>query len=349
MDDIDDFPDAPGPIMGTSTAAGMSASGRPLRTAAAAAADRDWAATASGGTPRIRAPAARPPPAGTTDATTAVTTTPPIADATLNTQDGVSSTSLEGDGGAGVVVVASPQHPAIAPSPVATPAASFGLIAAAPSRGFSGASSGPAPRRTRGTPNARRTPARARSGRGALRPPRFPPLDLRAPTPWTRPAADPDGAGVDEVADASDDRNDSLPDLEYEPWEQVTTGNHLVDGEREPLIDITEPDLRAPAPGRARLNAGALVLSTGRPLSVPPQHAPVPAARRNPTLSLPPSTDGLMHNCVQDFQISARLGLLRASRAGAALNFNISCAPSALELLGVPPAAARIFFLQPAS
>ena len=77
--------------MGASTAAGMSTSGKPLRTAAAA--DRDWAVTASGETPRIRVPVPRPSPAGTTDATTVASTSPPIPDVTLNTLDVVPSTA----------------------------------------------------------------------------------------------------------------------------------------------------------------------------------------------------------------------------------------------------------------
>ena len=44
---------------------------------------------------------------------------------------------------------------------------------------------------------------------------------------------------------------------------------------------------------------------------------------------------------------SARMGLLRASRVGAALDFHIPSPPTAQELLGVSPAAARAIFCSP--
>jgi hypothetical protein len=122
-----------------------------------------------------------------------------------------------------------------------------------------------------------------------------------------------------------------------------------VRGGPELLIDITEldPGPGTSAPGPARLVARAFARGMSRALELTDQRVPGSSATRAPTSLFRPPAEFPAYNGDQDPMIAARLGLLCASHIGAVLNFNISRAPTALELLGVPPATTRIIFCSP--
>ncbi len=102
--------------------------------------------------------------------------------------------------------------------------------------------------------------------------------------------------------------------------------------------------------GRARPVASALARGSGGPLEAPPQRAPVPPARRNPTLRLPPSADGLMHNGTGSPDTCAARAAAYVARRGCPQLQHFSCSIRTRALgsaAGPAPAAARIIFCSP--
>ncbi len=152
-----------------------------------------------------------------------------------------------------------------------------------------------------------------------------------------RPPSTTAGAGAPgsdfEVDDyvVDDDDNDSVQCIDPEPSDGSPAGGVF-------------PPARDPA-----------ALSSG---GVPPQggsapgvsafdslHPASPRARAAPRVSWAPSSAPPAP--ALDPRATARLGLLRASRTEAALDFASVTGPSAAELLSVQPAAARVLFYAP--
>ena len=191
--------------------------------------------------------------------------------------------------------------------------------------------------------------ARPRRGGGSSafgRRPRLPSLTFTSLPSWTRPgpagpslpsAGDPAPAsGTDPAVDDynDDDDTDSVQCMDPAPSAASPTGGIFF-----PAPGPRDPALLSPGGG-----APPGVAAPGVPPidSLHPAPARVHAA---PRVTWAPSTAPSAP--APDPRVTARLGLLRASRTEAAIDFASVTGPSAAELLSVQPAAARVLFCAP--
>ena len=145
----------------------------------------------------------------------------------------------------------------------------------------------------------------------------------------------PPGSDIDEDEE-EDDGSVILMGQEPPPAGAPVGGAaHFASGSRDPaaLAPGGSHPLDAPAPG---------VSAPNNLLPAPPR------ARSALRVAWRPSTPASeQFSPTPDPRVTARLGLLRASRTEAALDFASITGPSAAELLSVQPAAARVLFCAP--
>ncbi len=151
-----------------------------------------------------------------------------------------------------------------------------------------------------------------------------------------RPPSTTAGAGapgsdfeVDDYVDDNDD-NDSVQCIDPEPSDGSPAG-----GVFPPARDPAALSSGGAPPGGSA--PGVSAFDSIHPAS--------PRARAAPRVSWAPSSAPPAP--APDPRVTARLGLLRASRTEAALDFASVTGPSATELLSVQPAAARVLFCAP--
>ena len=172
---------------------------------------------------------------------------------------------------------------------------------------------------------------------------------LPLPVAWSRPPPDDSPEAGAGEADP-EDREDFPVDLDYDPFARPPAlgdpvGAEDVDADADVTFmgendNYAVPDLVADRAPVARGLTGA-------------QGPQVPRIARGASVMgafTPPrwqTARALVPDPGHDSVITARLGLLRASRVGADLDFTVSRPPTATELLGVSPAAARVIFCSP--
>ena len=224
-------------------------------------------------------------------------------------------------------------HPDIVSAPPPGPPGRGGRGRGAPVR--------PGPRR-RPPQAAAVAPPRSRGGGG---PPagRYVPLEFVS-SPWARP-----DAAAAEPADDAVSTGEDEDDLEADDGAEVIVldpsagpGPLAPDGAERGSGQAGPPDGGAvarppPACGRAAPRRGPAAAAPAPGYN--PFGAPWPEAPRAPRVPRPAG--------LTDPGVVARLGLLRASRTDAALDFAAIPQPSAQELLSVLPAAARVLFCAP--
>ncbi len=306
------------------------AEGRTPR-AAAAAASRGWSSLAPrpgrGGPALATSDAASGPSNGEDRSAVALPGTTPARP----TLDALDATSLIGAQAPGQDQPPAPEDFDQRPRPADA------ALASAPGR-----RGRPAVSRARSVRDAAsRTPLHRRGGAAAVAPRRrrYPALDF-FDTTWSRPdrvgAPPPDVDFIEDSIDEDDsarDIDDSAVIIDALPPAGTYTGRAAA-----PLPAVSGPADLAPGRFVSPGGPGAAAPAQSALPPLPPYLAPhLPAAFAAP----PPPAPGF------DMHITARLGLLRASRTGAALDFAFIPAPTDTELLSVQPSAARILFCAP--
>ena len=201
--------------------------------------------------------------------------------------------------------------------------------------------------------------ARFRRGRGAAISPghRFPPLAFVS-SPWSRPGGGGVDLGESDHIDVDEDDDPVALDLDGRLVEDNDAGSP------PPYVGPQGPGRAAPPLGEAvtlppRADGWAALAPGGAfPPGVPAPAAPAPGYNQfvPPLPPRPPGPTeprqagaprGVPPSPQLDPLVVARLGLLRASRTDAALDFAHIPQPTAQELLSVLPAAARVLFCAP--